>query len=243
MSNRLDTLNDKAWEALFEKYAIFKKVNSEGKAFVSAAQIKEFREPRLMTKMDHAINRPRIFADNDLSILPISRKNYVISHFAVYQPLVKLDDAVRRMSLPQHLQSLSANDVYSEAVAINCALASGILADFLEEECLDPTVSGRMGSGCFDFGIQNSLTGDVSLVCVDNAQIEIDAALEGIDALTLIEAKRDLSEDFIIRQLYYPYRTWQNRVTKKVRLVFFVFSNGIYNLYHYYPIAFQDTMP
>lgn len=237
MSKRPSTLNDKKWDDLFSKYAILDKINAEGKAIVSAAQIKEFREPRLMAKIDHSINKPEIFIKHDLSILPISRRRYVISNFAAYQPLEVINDDIRQMSLPPHLQSLSVNDVPSEAIAINCALASGILADFLGEEHLDATVSGRMSSGTFDFKVKNSATGDFSPINVDNAQIEIDAAFEGINSLALIEAKIDLSKDFIIRQLYYPYRTWQERVTKKVRPVFFVFSNGIYNLYEY---EFQD---
>ena len=57
---------------------------------------------------------------------------------------------------------------------------------------------------------------------MDHAQIEIDAAFEGADCLALIEAKRDLSEDFLIRQLYYPFRVWSARVHKRVRPVFLV---------------------
>ena len=55
--------------------------------------------------------------------------------------------------------------------------------------------------------------------------------------LTLIEAKRDISDDFLVRQLYYPYRVWQSRVAKPVKPVFLVYSNGIYHLYEY---TFRD---
>ena len=66
-----------------------------------------------------------------------------------------------------------------------------------------------------------------------NSQIEIDAAYEGINSLALFEAKRDISEDFLVRQLYYPYRVWQSRISKPVRPLFLVYSNGIYRLYEY----------
>lgn len=52
-------------------------------------------------------------------------------------------------------------------------------------------------------------------------------------SLTLLEAKRDISEDFLIRQLYYPYRVWNERVSKKIRPVFLVYSNDIFSLYEY----------
>lgn len=237
MINRPKTQNDVAWEALFDKYNILSQISSNGQFIISASQIKEYREPRLMAKFDHGINLPFVFADNRLAILPISRGDYVISNFEAYQPFESLDDTITHASLPAHLQSLDSNDVPSETIAINCAIASGMLTDFLGEEKLYATVSGRMGSGQFAYGIRNSKTGNISNVQVNNSQIEIDAALEGIESLALLEAKRDLSADFLVRQLYYPYRVWQSRVSKKVKPVFLVYSNGIYSLYEY---EFQD---
>lgn len=233
MNRQMKSQNDIAWEALFEKYDILCHIESEGKYVISASQIKEFREPRLMAKFDHHINLPQIFARNNLAILPISRGDYVISHFEAYQPFEVLDKSVRKACLPATIQSLDANNISSETVAINCALASGMLADFLDEEMLCSTVSGRMGSGQFEFNIQNACTKTSTAVSVNNSQIEIDAAFEGIHSLSLLEAKRDLSEDFLVRQLYYPYRVWSSRVTKKVRPVFLVYSNGIFSLYEY----------
>ena len=233
MSEQTKSQNDKAWEALFEKYDILSHIESDGKFIISASQIKEYREPRLMAKFDHNINLPQIFAKNTLAILPISRGDYIISHFEAYQPFEVLDKSITQASLPTNLQSLDANNIPSETIAINCALASGMLSDFLEEDILYSTVSGRMGSGRFDFSIQNSCTKTPTSVSVNNSQIEIDAAFEGVHSLSLLEAKRDLSEDFLVRQLYYPYRVWSNRVTKKVKPIFLVYSNGIFSLYEY----------
>lgn len=233
MIEQVTSQNDKAWESLFEKYEILQHIEEDGEFVISASQIKEYREPRLMAKFDHKINLPQIFAKNNLAILPVSRGDYVISHFEAYQSFGVLDKSVTRVSLPANLQSLDSNNIPSEAIAINCALASGMLSDFLEEDVLIPTVSGRMGSGQFDFSIQNSRTKTPTRVSVNNSQIEIDAAFEGIHSLSLLEAKRDLSEDFLIRQLYYPFRVWSNRVAKKVRPIFLVYSNGIFSLYEY----------
>lgn len=233
MSKQEKTQNDKAWEALFEKYGILSRIEADGAFTISAAQIKEYREPRLMAKFDHRINLPQVFAENGLAILPISRGDYVISHFEAYQPFEALEPSITRVSLPSGLQSLDASHIPSEAIAINCALASGILSDFLGEDILYPTVSGRMGSGQFGFHIQDSRTRAPLPVSVNNSQIEIDAALEGRQSLSLLEAKRDLSEDFLIRQLYYPYRVWSARISKKVRPIFLVYSNGIFDLYEY----------
>lgn len=224
-------LNDAAWENLFDKYHILDEIAQNGKFVISASQIKEFREPRLMTKFDHKINLPGIFASNNLSILPITRGEYIISSFSAYEEFSESSPAVQRISIPPHIQSLSPQFLVSETIALNCASACGILNDFLEDDGLIPTVSGRMSSGNFEFGINTSSS--VQNVSVCNSQIEIDAAYEGIHYLSLFEAKRDLSDDFLIRQLYYPFRVWNERVTKMVKPIFLIFSNGMFNLYQY----------
>ena len=227
------SLNDEAWEQLFEKHDILKHIERTGQFQISARQIKEVREPRLMAKFDHTINLPQIFSDNGLSILPITRGDYVISHFDAYHKFEPDNSPVTRVSLPAYIQSLDSSNVPSEAIALNCAVAAGIVADFLGDDEIVATVSGRMGSGTFDFNINNLKTKSPCTVAVSNSQIEIDAAYEGIRGLALFEAKRDLSEDFLVRQLYYPYRVWQSRVTKPVRPLFLVYSNGIYRIYEY----------
>lgn len=228
-------LNDTAWENLFAKYNILDEINRNGKFIISARQIKEFREPRLMTKFDHKVNLPVIFSENNLSILPITRGEYIISSFSAYKEFGKPSDEVQRISISPHIQSLMPQFVVSEAIALNYASASGILNDFLEDEDLLATVNGRMSSGTFRFDI-NTDTGRRN-VEVNNSQIEIDAAYEGINYLSLFEAKMDLADDFLIRQLYYPFRVWSNRVTKTVKPIFLIFSNGVFNLYQY---EFED---
>lgn len=230
-------LNNNAWCKLFKKYNISHHI-SENEIFnISAAQIKEFREPRLMVKFDHVKNLPKIFVDNDLSILPITRGDYVISNFDAYHKFEENSTKIENFSLPDHIQSLNVNNISSETIALNCALASGIISDFMEEDNILPTVSGRMSSGNFLFNIDNITTKSPQNITVNNSQIEIDAAYEGISSLALIEAKIDISEDFIIRQLYYPFRLWQSRISKPVKTIFLVYSNGIYRLYEY---SFRD---
>ena len=224
-------LNDTAWESLFDKYHILAAIEQNGQFIISANQIKEFREPRLITKFDHKINLPNIFASNNLSILPITRGDYVISSFSAYKEFDEPSQDVQRVSIPAHIQSLMPQFLVSEAIALNCANACGILNDFLEDDELVPTVSGRMSSGSFEFGINTAL--GTKNITVSNSQIEIDAAYEGIHYLSLFEAKRDLSDDFLVRQLYYPFRVWSERVTKTVKPVFLIFSNGMFNLYQY----------
>lgn len=227
------TKNDEAWEKLFAEHEILSRIESEGSFKISAAQIKKFREPRLMTKFDHKINLPKIFSSNNLSILPITRGDYLISHFDAWHNFEPSDSHVIQASLPGHLLSLNTQNIFSETVALSCAFASGIIADFTGDENIFPTVSGRISSGLFDFKINDTTKNFSHVVSVNNSQIEIDAAFEGINFLTLIEAKCDLADDFLIRQIYYPYRTWRDRLPKPIKPIFLVYSNGIFYLREY----------
>lgn len=144
-------MNDDAWECLFAKYNILEKIDSKGQYTISADQIREFREPRLMTKFDHKVNLPTIFQQNDLAILPITRGEYVISSFSAYKDFEEPEQDVKKIFIPPYLQSLVPQFLVSESIALNCASACGVLGDFLEDEDLLPTVNGRMSSGYFRF--------------------------------------------------------------------------------------------
>lgn len=233
--DKILTKNDIAWNKIFDELDVSQKILEQGKFVITAQQIKGIsgREPRLMAKFDHGENLPKVFRDNGLAILPISRGSYVISNFNVYHQFEVEDAPIERLSLPSYIQSLDADNIFSETVALNSAFASGMLKDFLDDEELLSTVSGRMKSGDLEFSIDNTRTNVPQRVTVNNAQIEIDAAYEGIESLAIFEAKNDLSSDFLVRQLYYPFLTWSNKMTKSVRPVFLVYSNGIYRLYEY----------
>lgn len=227
--------NDIAWEKIFEKYNIIDDVLNNGHSIISSTNINEFREARLMTKFDHKSQLPKLFADNNLSILPTSRGGYVIGNFETFSDFNIDNVAITPIEFPTFLESLDYRDITSEATAINCAFVSKILHDFTEEDSLLPTVSGRMSSSSFDFNI-NSGTGLFN-VNVGNSQIEIDGGYEGDNSLNLIEAKNYISDDFLVRQLYYPYKLWIGKLHKQVRPIFLTYTNGTFHLREY---AFTD---
>ncbi len=233
MSNKLKTLNDKAWEKIFEKHNIIRRVEKSGLYEITAKEINEFREARLMTKFDHRSNLPILFEENRLSILPITRGSYVIANFEAYHDFESPVTEINKVVAPDFIHSIDFENITSEATAINVAYLSGILSDFVGEEALLPTVNGRMSSDRFDFDIYNKVSRRLQNIVVVNSQIEIDGGYEGFDSLTLIEAKNSLFDDFLVRQLYYPYRLWQGRVRKPVKPVFLTYTNGIFSLYEY----------
>lgn len=232
MSNKKLNTNE-TWEVLFNKYKILSHIEHDGFFNISSKQINEFREARLMTKFDSSIYLPKLFVDNKLSILPVTRGDYVIGHFDAYHKFEKINNDVIKSSLPDYIQSLNVNNIKNEAMALNCAVVSDIIADFMEDSDIVATVSGRMGSGSFEFNINDTQNNKQRQVSINNSQIEIDASYEGAESFAVFEAKRDLTEDFLVRQLYYPFRTWREIVTKPVKTIFLVYSNSIYRLFEY----------
>lgn len=99
------------------------------------------------------------------------------------------------------------------------------------------TITGRLKSGELDFKIDRKGI-DAYNIHVDNAQVEIDAGFENGDSLAIIEAKTRIPDDFMIRQLYYPYRIYNNLgVAKPVLPFYFTYIDEIYTFYQY---KFED---
>lgn len=230
-----DTKNDLAWKELFEKHKIIENVEKEGHFFINSKYINLFREARLMTKFDYKSQLPELFTKNDLSILPISRGGYIISTFNTFQDFDNNEVEVNKIDFPHYIESIDYNNITSESTALNCAYISGIIENFTEDKQIKPAVNGRMSLLSFDFNI-NAKKGLLN-VNVENSQIEIDGGYEGINSLSLIEARNSLSKDFLVRQLYYPYKLWSNKITKNVRPLFLTYTNGIF---HFREYAFED---
>lgn len=226
-----------AWQILLDKYDIKKEIESNGIFKITASQIKEVREPRLMAKWDSSEQLPKSLKKNRINILPDSRSSYVLSDFILYETLPELTEQIQNMqnvTLPE-LETIDIENITSEANAINVLQISGILEDFLEldhTEILYSTFDGRMSSGTFDFTI-NTDRQILRTVEVDKAQIEIDGGFESENYVVILEAKNVLHEDFHIRQLYYPYRLWESKVNKPIRLIFSIYTNKVFRLMEY----------
>ncbi len=240
MSNNL-TKNDESWIKIFDKYRILEHIKEYGKFEILASEINKFREARLMTKFDYKSNLPLPFIDNKLSILPITRGKYVLAPFDTFCNFPSNFDSrkIIYLEFPEEIKSIRPELISSENAAISCAFLSGVLDDFVQDGKLFPTISGRMSSNKFNFWIYNSVKQANMEIEVTNSQIEIDAGYEGETTFSLIEAKNNFSDDFMIRQLYYPYRRWYDQIDKKIKTIFIIYSNEIYYLFEY---VFQDPL-
>lgn len=225
--------NNEAWNSLFKKFDILKEINDNGFYEISADDIKlSGREPRLMTKFDSSENLPDIFKDNDLAILPVKRGTYIIGKFQNYQS-INIDNNidVETKKLPDYITTIDYKNITSEAISLNAAYISGMLEDIIGELVV-PTISGRMGTGEFNYKIllNDQNTFDVN---VENSQMEIDASYEGISKFVILEAKNHYMKDFIIRQLYYPYKVWKSNTNKEIIPIMLIKHDNIFNFFVY----------
>ncbi|KAB2951078.1 translation elongation factor [Heliorestis acidaminivorans] len=232
------SLTDNAWETLFERHNILQEIESNGFFEIDARQIRAVREPRLMAKFDHYSNLPTLFKQHNLSILPLSRSSYIIGQFEVYER-VNYNQKLRpiQVDFPQDISTIDPTNLYSETSALHCAHITGMIEDVLGEQAFQ-TISGRMSSREFDFRIRTA-NGNERKINIRNSQVEIDGGYESPSQFMIVEAKNETVDDFLIRQLYYPYRLWREKTHKEVKPVFFTYSNDIFSFFIY---EFTDPM-
>lgn len=220
-----------AWNAIADELHLDDWLGSESEPIeLTAQRIKDItgREPRLMTKFDTRESRPSTL--RGITILPLSNGTYVLLRgdgYADVTPTARTRrwpisaSAKRLLTLPWD------NGPASESQALDMAIATGLLADFLEDD-VRLTVRGRLRSPRFDFSFESG--GKLLPLTVNGVQIEVDAGLEG-QHIHLVEAKLGARTNFHNRQLYYPYRMWQTLVPeKRVSTVFLAYSNRCFSL-------------
>ena len=225
------------WEDIFNDYSIIDKINEDGYFKITADQIRVYKEPRLMAKFDFSRQLPKVFKENGLGILPVKNGEYVIGKFNLFEKLSNTNYdaiAIKKVELPRFIETIDPDNIYSESNALNVANLSGMFKDAFDEDLYE-TIQGKMRTNTFDFNIYS---GELeNKIEVNGAAIEIDAGYESETKVVLVEAKNSMPDDFVIRQLYYPYRHWKDKVMKDIVPVFFTYDNGTYNMFIY---EFED---
>lgn len=228
------------WEKIFSDYKILKHDFSKEPFYITATEIKASckgfveggkTEPRILCKHDTREKRPQIFKDNGLFILPIKNKFYAILQGEGYVdiPDITSEPMDHKSILNFELETTKIGD--SEMQHLDFAYASSIIRTFMDDPSLVLTIRGRKYTPEFSFKVSHYELETQSV------QTEVDAGYEGKDSVVLVEAKNSSTSNEIIRQLYYPYRQWQEHTTKRVTTLFFE-RRG--NLYYLWQFGFTD---
>ena len=210
--------NSKSWGKIFNDYKIIKHDFNKAPFPISATQIKracqKFRETgekevRILCKQDSREDRPEIFRENNLFLLPVKNGFYNIIKGEGYIniPPIKNEVTIYSSKLDFLLDTAKIGD--SEMQHLDFAYASSLIRTFTEDPSLVLTIRGRKYTPDFDFYVGKQL------IKVSSVQTEVDAGYEGKNQIVLIEAKSFNASNVIIRQLFYPYRQWQSRNKKE----------------------------
>ncbi len=241
-------IKDKVWEALFKQYNILPQIKQHGVYEITSTTINKLHQARLMTKFDCSNDLPEIFKQNDLSIQPTARGNYIIGQFENYFTLPKkIPRTIEKFSLPDFIQTIVPDQITSEAISILCAHNGGLFNKVMGEDSA-LTIMGRMGTGVFNYQIAQKC-GAFYPISVQKSQCEVDGGFEGCTTLALVEAKSHDCDDFLIRQLYYPYRLWLEKTKKPITPIFMTHADGVFSFYKfrftddlvYNSLVLQDT--
>ncbi|MCZ6675723.1 MAG: hypothetical protein O7E52_00580 [Candidatus Poribacteria bacterium] len=220
-------MSDVAWEKIFSDYFTTHDFDNQP-AQLTAAMIKEStrhftktsdREVRILVKIDTREGLPEIMRDRGLFILPTKNGVYILIKGEGFYDLTPPPQPVFFTStLDFELKSAKVGS--SEMQHLDYAFNTGLVHHFLEHtDSLYLQIRGRKYTPEFTFQV-----GAFS-VTAKSVQTEVDAGYEGRDVIVLVEAKGRTQNNFIIRQLYYPYRQWRIRTQKAVRTVFFSFDS------------------
>ncbi|MFA5014969.1 MAG: hypothetical protein WC549_05455 [Actinomycetota bacterium] len=216
--------NSRSWEKIFKDYKILDHDFSKTPFPLSAAQIKRScqkfkevneKEVRVLCKQDSREGRPAIFQKHNLFLLPVKNGYYNIIKGEGYVDIPEIKEEITLYSSKLDFQLDTAIIGDSEMQHLDYAYASSLIRSFMNDPSLVLTIRGRKYTPYFKFLVCKQL------IKVSSVQTEVDAGYEGKDQVVLIEAKSFRSKNVIIRQLYYPFRQWQDHTRKKVITLFF----------------------
>ena len=200
---------------------------------VNASDMKRLGvEPRLMTKHDTRAARPQPLRDRGLFLLPATNGSYHVLREDGYFDLRPHGQDHPRTFVAQYpfrIETLEGTQ--SEMSHLDRLYLTGVIADFLEESGpLYATVRGRRFSPTFTYFV-----GDLGPLSARGVQYEVDQGYESADEIALFEAKTSGASNFLVRQLYFPFRALAMRTTKHIRSVFLSYSDetGVYSMYEY----------
>ena len=236
--------HDNSWKKICDDFKILEHDFEKGPYVLTAKNIKTAcqnfkktseKEVRLLCKQDTREDRPKVFVDNDLFILPKKNGEYYIVKGEGYFDIPEITTPIQSYQKKLHfdLESSAVGD--SEMQFVDFAYANSLIRTFMNDDTLVLTIRGRKYTPSFRFHVGKQILDTVSV------QTEVDAGYEGMKNIVLVEAKNSNTHNTIIRQLYYPYRQWTTCTTKSVHTLFFEKRIiGGENIFHFWLYEFSN---
>jgi hypothetical protein len=237
-------MNHKPWRSIFDAYNIHEHDFDKSPFYITAKAIKKATlgsgftttnetEARVLAKQDTRERRPDIFVEKGLFLLATKNGEYALIKGEGYVDIPDINELPKAYQSKLDFELETSIIGNSEMQHLDFAYASSLIRTFLEDDSLVLTIRGRKYTPKLDFYVGHHL------LTTQSVQTEVDAGYEGRNQIVLIEAKNSTSKNTIIRQLYYPFRQWQQYTKKKVNILFFEKRRSEYLLWEF---TFKDLM-
>lgn len=186
------------------------------------------KDARFLAKIDSREDLPLIFKERGLFLLPTKNGKFLILKGEGFCDIENMSATIFDFETKLKFELLSSRIGDSEMQHLDYSFNTGLLQHHYNVPGLHQTIRGRKYTPAFYFYF------NTQRIDVEGVQIEVDGGYEGEKLLALIEAKNIKTNNFVIRQLYYPFRTWKHNIPKKnINLSFFSHNNGIYTLHDF----------
>jgi hypothetical protein len=205
--------------------------------YISAKRIKEATglEPRNMAYMDHSSSRPKIFKEKKVFLLPVKNGEYALVRGEGYHRLEEDPHPAKVFRPEVPLDDLQLGPYGGEGAALAYAYNSGLTAQVANTP---PLLLGRNDMfrlDPFDFRLNHH----TPTLHQEGAIAQVDGFYFGGESALVVECKTRRNADFLVRQLYYPFRHYEakyrNSRVKRVRPFFVDFEpeTGIFRFIEY----------
>ena len=232
---------ERRWNSIFERCEIDKHDFDATPFHITAGQMMTAfanherivpKELRILCKQDARESRPQPFRERGLFILPVRNGHYAIVKGEGYVDVPSIQSPLLEYhsDFPFELETTHVGD--SEMQHLDRAYAQSLIRHFTGDDSLVMTIRGRKYTPEFQFSV-NGFT-----LIARSVQTEVDGGYEGAEQVVLVEAKSGNATNTIIRQLYYPFRQWQQHTTKPVSTLFFQRTGDEYHIWHF---GFDDV--
>ena len=181
-------MNHKPWRSIFDAYNIDKHDFKKSPFILTAEQIKQAtahfkstteREVRVLAKQDTREDRPEVFVENNLFILPVKNGTYAIIQGEGYIDIPEIDQKSKIYTSKLDFELETSQIGNSEMQHLDFAYASSLIRTFLEDDSLVLTIRGRKYTPKFEFKVGKHL------ITTESVQTEVDAGYEGRSQIVL----------------------------------------------------------
>ena len=233
--------NDRIWAEIIAHYHLDFKLPLNTVTKEQIDSVRGRRDLRNIVSMTSVAQWATPLQEAGVFVLPKSREEWMLVHGRGYYQ--NLGDPGEPKPFPSRLPIKLTTLSYgrSESGYLKHAFHAGLIAEFSHADSqLFDTVSGKYGVPDFQFRVD----GSPELRPQQGTQMEIDQGYENTTDVLLFEAKVGAQTDFLIRQLYYPFRShldFQAKTGHKKVRPFFLVADDVEDTYTLWEFKWSDS--